>query len=88
MPLAIPIRLISAQPCQTWEEDTHTLEVSRNGARTRFQHDINVADQVKLLRLDTGQIAEARVVWERRSNAGSHEIGLDTSISNEKFWGL
>jgi hypothetical protein len=75
--LAIHIRVSSEKPGQCWEEETHTLDMSRHGARLRCRHAVENADTLKVVRIDAGKQMEARVVWQRRIAAGNQEIGIE-----------
>ncbi len=76
-PGAITIRLISERPGRPWEEETYTLGISRHGARTTCQHIVKKDDILKVLRLDTLEQVEARVVWQRQTTSGTQEIGIE-----------
>jgi hypothetical protein len=76
-PEAANIRLISEKPGHLWVEETQTVDMSRHGARTRCQHTVKNADVLKVLRLDTGEQAQARVVWHRQTATGAQEIGIE-----------
>lgn len=76
-PLAIAIRLISERPGGYWEEETHTLDISRHGARMNCQHAVKNAEILKVVRIVTGEQTEARVVWQRLTTPGTQEIGIE-----------
>jgi hypothetical protein len=76
-PLAIAIRLISERPGYSWEEETYLLDVNRHGARTKCRHVIKKDDILKIIRLDSGEQVEARVVWQRETTPGAQEIGIE-----------
>lgn len=84
-PLAIPIRLISEKAGKCWEEDTHTLDVSRHGARTTCQNVVEEGDILKVLRLDNGEQFEGRVVWQRQTDSGTQEIAVEIN-GDKDFW--
>jgi hypothetical protein len=75
-PVAIPIRLKSEQPGHVWEEETYTLDLSRHGARTKCENVVETDGVLEVIRLDTNEHLEARVVW-RRISSGIQEIGLE-----------
>jgi PilZ domain len=75
--LAITVRLISERPGRSWEEETHTLDLSRHGARMKCQHAVKNADILKVVRIDTGKQMKARVVWLRQIVPGTQEIGIE-----------
>ncbi len=74
---AIPIRLRSEKPGRPWEEHTETQVVSRHGAMVECTHAVETGEMLEVLRLDTGQQAQARVVWNRPKVSGRLEIGLE-----------
>jgi hypothetical protein len=76
-PEAANIRLISEKPGNLWVEETRTLDTSQHGARTQCQHTVKNDDILKVLRLDTGEQAQARVVWHRPTASGAQEVGLE-----------
>jgi len=77
-PVAITIRLMSEQPGGLyWEEETYTLDISCHGARMNCKHAVKNDDVLKVLRLDTGEQLEARVVWHRLTSSGSYELGIE-----------
>jgi len=76
-PLAITIRLISEMPGQMWEEETYTLDLSRHGARTKCQHVVKNDDVLRVVRLDTAEQLNARIVWQRQKTPGTQEIGIE-----------
>ena len=86
-PMNIPIRLISEVAGRSWEEETHTVIVSRYGAHTTCRHEVQTGDFLKVLRADTGEQAEARVIWERQGTFGGREIAFGIT-NNENFWRL
>jgi hypothetical protein len=76
-PLTIPIQLISEIAGHIWEEETCTLDLSRHGARTTCQHTVKNDDVLKVRRFDTGEQLNARIVWQRQTTTGTHEIGIE-----------
>jgi hypothetical protein len=76
-PLAVSLRLISDIAGNCWEEETFSLDFSRHGARTQCQHVVKNDDVLKVIRLDTGEQAGARVVWVQQKTAGGQEIGIE-----------
>ncbi|MBZ5661326.1 MAG: PilZ domain-containing protein [Acidobacteriia bacterium] len=75
--MTISIRLISDTPGRCWEEETHTLDMSSRGARMKCQHEVQNGGILKVVRIDTGQQMEARVVWQRRTAPETQEIGIE-----------
>jgi hypothetical protein len=76
-PFAVTIRLRSEKPGNSWEEETFTLDISRHGARAKCQHLVKTDDVLKVHRLDSGEQAVARVVWQRQTTPHTHEIGIE-----------
>lgn len=75
--LAIPIRLISEGPGNSWEEEMCTLDISRHGARVICHHVAKDDDILKVHRLDTLEQVEGRVVWQHQTTSGTQEIGIE-----------
>jgi len=44
---------------------------------------VQVGENLKVLRLDTRQEAQARVAWQRRKGSGGSEIGIEFTSSVE-----
>jgi len=85
--LAVPVRLLSEDPRERWEEDTDTVTVSRCGALVRSQHSAEIDQRLKVLRRDEGRQADARVAWcppERETNPF---LAVEF-IDSDNFWGL
>ncbi len=82
---SIPVRLRCYRPGAAWEEETHTLMVSRYGALIACQHPVEVGETLSVVRLDTGQQAPARVAWVLRRGPGRMQIGVEFH-ENENFW--
>jgi hypothetical protein len=76
-PVAITIRLISERPGSSWEEETYMLDFNRHGARTKCQHVVKKDAVLKVIRLDSLEQLEARVVWQRETTPGTQEIGIE-----------
>ncbi len=73
----VPIHLRCERPGGPWEEETKTRMLSRHGALVECHHPVQVGETLKVLRLDTGQEAQARVAWHRRKGSGWSEIGIE-----------
>jgi hypothetical protein len=84
-PFVIPIRLISEIPGRSWAEETYTIDVDRHGARIRCQNVVKNSDVLKILRPDTGETQESRVVWQRKLTSGAQEIGIEF-LGDNNFW--
>ena len=79
----VPIQLRSETPGRPWEEETKTRMLSRHGALVECHHPVQVGENLKVLRLDTRQEAQARVAWQRRKGSGGSEIGIEFTSSVE-----
>jgi hypothetical protein len=75
--LSIPVRLISRRPGNIWEQETSTVDISSHGARVMCQYALKKNDILKVLRLDTLEEVEARVVWQHEVESGDQEIGIE-----------
>src|SRR5262249_52459202 len=60
---ALPVRLGVTEPSSKWVENTETRTISRHGASLRCSRPFVRGDVLTIKRLDTGNIARARVVW-------------------------
>lgn len=78
---SVPIQLRSETPGRLWEEETKTRMLSRHGALVECHHAVQVGENLKVLRLDTRQEAQARVAWQRRKGSGGSEIGIEFTSS-------
>jgi len=74
---SVPIRLRSEKPGRPWEEQSQAQILSRHGAMVECTHAVETGELLEVLRLDTGQQAQARVVWNRPKVSGRLEIGLE-----------
>lgn len=84
---SVPIRLRSEKPGHPWEEETQTQMLSRHGAMVECEHVVETGENLHVTRLDTGQQAQARVVWQRRKESDRVEIGLAFPVS-DNFWNI
>jgi hypothetical protein len=82
----IPVK-ISSEALGAWEEETETVLVSRHGALVRCKHPAKAGDTLRFQRADTGDIALARVAWQRFLDQGEVRIGVEF-VACENFWGL
>jgi hypothetical protein len=76
-PLTIELRLTSEIPERCWQEDTHTLDVNRYGARMKCENAVHAGDVLSVLRLDNGDETGLRVVWCHPSATGGQQIGVE-----------
>jgi hypothetical protein len=81
----IAVRLISEMPGRCWCEETQTSDVSLHGAQTICNHAVEIGDTLKILRLDTEEQLEVRVVWQRQTTSDIQEIGLEVA-GGKDFW--
>jgi hypothetical protein len=75
--ITIAIKVTSKIPGRFWEEATHTLDLSRHGARMKCRNAVETSDVLQVVRTDTGRRMQARVVWQRRTAPETHEIGIE-----------
>lgn len=85
--IAIPILLRSDVPGRTWREEVATMTISRYGGCVVCAHEAAYSDAVQVRRKDIAQEAAARVVWARRLESGSFEIGFEL-VDEDNFWRL
>lgn len=84
---SIPIELRSKKPRELWQEGTQTQLISRYGASTRCQHPLEIDEILRVIRMDTGRAADARVAWSREKSEGQHDVGIEF-LDCDNFWGL
>jgi hypothetical protein len=84
---SIPVRICCDKLGSAWEEETQTVLLSRHGASLRCGHATKPGEAVQLVRLDTGQEAQARVAWLRPAGNDDVRIGIEF-VDCENFWGL
>jgi len=72
---------------QRWEEQTETRLISRYGALVKCQHYLEIGESLRVVRLDNGRKAVARVAWHARKQDGQPEIGIEFPDC-DNFWGL
>jgi hypothetical protein len=70
-----------------WKEDTETVLLSRYGAALRCSRPADPRESLQIVRLDTGQEAHARVVWQRPAGSEGSRIGVEF-VDCDNFWGL
>jgi hypothetical protein len=70
-----------------WEEDTETVLLSRYGASLRCSRPADPRVSLQIVRLDTGQKAQARVAWQRPAGNEGSRIGVEFD-GCDNFWGL
>jgi hypothetical protein len=83
----IPVRLTSEKIGAAWEEDTETVLVSRYGALVRCKHPAKAGETINIIRADTGEMALARIAWQRPLGSDDIRIGVEF-VACENFWGL
>ncbi len=82
----IPIRVCSEKPGQPWEEETETQLISRYGALVRCVHSVETDERIRIVRMDNGREAHARVAWHQRRE-GLPDMGIDF-LDCDNFWEL
>jgi hypothetical protein len=85
--LVIPVRLLSEEPQDQWQEDTETVTVSRCGALVRSQHSAKLDQRLSVLRPDEGLQARARVAWSPPKRETNPVLAVEF-IDSDNFWGL
>lgn len=85
VPRLVPVRLINEPERDTWVEDTVTQDLSKHGAMLRCTHPYRKGETLGLVRLDTGDRAIARVVWQRRDKFAQHKIAVEI-LNSSNFW--
>jgi hypothetical protein len=85
--LALPLRLISEGPQESWEEDTETVLVSRCGALVRSHHTFKPNQQLKATRADKGGQTRARVAWCPHEKDTRPLIAIEF-LDHDNFWGM
>ena len=84
---SIAIQVRSKGPLQRWEEKTETRVISRYGALVKCQHYLEIGESLRVVRLDNGRKADARVAWYQRKKLGESEVGIEFSDC-DNFWEL
>jgi len=85
--LVIPVRLLSEEPEDQWQEDTETVTVSRCGALVRSQHSAELDQRLSVLRPYEGLQAQARVAWSPPKKETNPVLAVEF-IDSDNFWGL
>lgn len=84
---SISIQVGSEKPEQWWEERTETRLISRYVALVKCQRCLEIGENLRVVRLDNGRKAVARVAWQVRKKHGLGEIGLEF-LNCDNFWEL
>jgi hypothetical protein len=84
---SIAIQVRSEQSGQRWEEQTETRLISRYGALVKCQHYLEIGESLRVVRLDNGRKAVARVAWHGRKQDGQPEVGIEFPDC-DNFWEL
>jgi hypothetical protein len=71
----IAIRLHCEKPARPWEEETETRLISRYGALVTCQQRVEIDQRLRVVRMDNGREAHARVAWYQRKRRGQPEAG-------------
>jgi hypothetical protein len=85
IPQLFRVRLINGRQKDTWIEDTLTQNLSKHGAMLRCTHPYAKGETLRLVRLDTGDRAIARVVWRERDRFAQHKVAVEI-LSCSDFW--
>jgi hypothetical protein len=83
----VAVRLCCDKLGGGWEEDTETVLLSRYGASLRCSRPADPRASLQIIRLDTGQEAQARVAWQRPAGSEGSRIGVEF-VDCANFWGL
>lgn len=84
---SIRIKLRSKRPVQKWEEVTETRVISRHGALTHCGHPLEIGQSLRVIRVDDGKAADARVAWCQGTSEGLRDVGIEFQDC-PNFWGL
>jgi hypothetical protein len=84
---SIAIQACSEKPGQGWVEKTETRLISRYGALVKSQGSPEIGETLRVVRLDNGRKAVARVAWQVRKKRGQSEIGIEF-LNCDNFWEL
>lgn len=85
--VSIAVRLSSEKVGDTWEIETETELISQHGASMQCHHPAKPGETLRVIRSDTGQNAEVRVVWQRPASNDDVRIGVEF-VDCQNFWGL
>ncbi len=81
----VPVRLCRSSSTQPWVEETVTQVLSKHGALLRCTRPYAQGGTLDLVRLDTGQTAIARVVWQETEECGLHKVAVEI-LNYNNFW--
>jgi hypothetical protein len=84
---SIAVHLCCDRLGDAWEEDTETVLLSRYGASVKCRRPADPRAPFQIVRLDTGQKAKARVVWQRPAASEGSRIGFEF-VDCDNFWGF
>ena len=84
---SIAIQVRPEKSGQRWEEQTETRLISRYGALVKCQHYLEIGESLRVVRLDNGRKASARVAWQVRKQDGQPEVGIEFQDC-DNFWEL
>jgi hypothetical protein len=83
--IAVQMRCEKSGP--RWEEKTETQVISRYGASVKCQHYLEIGESIRVVRLDNGRKADARVVWHVRKQDEHPKVGVEF-LNCDNFWEL
>lgn len=84
-PLKLNIRVISELPGRSWSEETYTVDVGRDGTQIVCTNAAEIGDILDIIRLDTAEQMQVRVIWRRRMSSGVHEVGTEV-VGSKCVW--
>src|SRR5271157_3032763 len=84
---SIAVQVHSEKSKQRWEEKTETQVISRYGASVKCQHYLEIGESIRVVRLDNGRKADARVAWHLRKQDGHPKVGIEF-LNCDNFWEL
>ena len=84
---SVAVRISCDKVGGAWEEITQTVLLSRYGASIECNHSADPKEYLRIVRIDTGQKAQARVVWQPPTGSAGRRIGIEF-VDCDNFWGL
>ena len=84
---SIAVRLHCEKPARPWKEETETRLISRCGALVTCQQRVEIDQRLRVVRMDNGREARARVAWCQRKRRGQPEVGIEF-VDCDNFWEL
>lgn len=81
----VPVRLREGSSSEPYMEETVTELLSRHGAMFHCTRPCAKGEILELVRLDTGQKAIVRVVWQKKEVYGHHRVAVEI-LNHMNFW--